>query len=179
MSPAELDLLRYPIGKASSDPHLDPQRRAACIRTLAAFPDMMREAVAGLHEAQLDTPYRPEGWTLRQVVHHTADSHLNAYIRFRLALTEEHPPIKLYAEERWAELPDARALDLEPTLMLLTGLHRRWTVLLHGMPEADFARTLMHPERGALTLDQMLQLYDWHSRHHLAHITGLRSRMNW
>jgi uncharacterized damage-inducible protein DinB len=138
-----------------------------------------RAAVQGLTGQQLDARYRPGGWTVRQVVHHVADSHLNAYIRFRLALTEDEPTIKPYDQAKWAELPDARTAPAETSLQLIDSLHQRWVVLLRSMSDADFARSFLHPERGVMRLDTTLAMYAWHSRHHRAHITGLRERMGW
>ncbi len=156
------------------------RRRAECVRRIAAAPGQVRAAVAGLDDAQLDTPYRPGGWTVRQVVHHLPDSHLNAYTRIRLALTEDTPTIKPYEEARWAELPDARLLPVEVSLALLEALHARWVPLLQGLGAADGARPLRHPEHGRfMNVDELLALYAWHGEHHVAHITGLRERMAW
>ena len=139
----------------------------------------MRSAVQGLSTPQLDTPYRPEGWTVRQVVHHVPDSHMNAYIRFKLALTEPEPKIRPYKEAEWAKLPDTAVTPIEVSLQLLAALHSRWVDLLQNMQPSDFERTLYHPERGVVTLEHMLAMYAWHSGHHLAHINTLRERMNW
>jgi hypothetical protein len=136
-------------------------------------------AVDGLDEEQLDTPYRPGGWTVRQVVHHLADSHINAFVRFRLGLTEDQPTIKPYDEKLWAELADCRNAPVEMSLSLLEGLHQRWVMLLTGMSDSDYARTIHHPESGILRLDTYLATYGWHSRHHVAHITNLRERLGW
>jgi uncharacterized damage-inducible protein DinB len=171
--------LRYPIGTFVPVDRLSQDERAAAIAEISAFPAELARAVAGLSDEQLDTPYRPGGWTVRQVVHHLPDSHLNAYVRFRLALTEDEPTIKPYAEKRWAELPDARSGPIEPSLALLAAVHVRWTRLLEALPEADFARTYLHPDDGRRTLDRTLALYVWHGRHHLAHITRLAERMGW
>jgi hypothetical protein len=170
--------LRYPVGRHSSVKALTPDQRADCIMQIADAPATLRRAVAGLGERQLDTPYRPEGWTVRQVVHHLPDSHLNAYVRFKLALTEERPTIKPYDQARWAATAEMRA-PVEVSLQLLAALHERWVLLLRGMGPAEFARTLNHPESGVLTLDGLLAMYAWHGRHHTAHITGLRERMGW
>ena len=162
---------RYPIGRVQMEERLTPERREQLIRQIEEAPRNLREAVAGLNEAQLDTPYREGGWTVRQVVHHVPDSHMNAYIRFRLALTEEEPTIKPYSEPDWANLPDARALPPEVSLRLLEALHERWAALLRAMKPEDFARGFIHPEHGRrLTLDQTLQIYAWHGRHHVAHV---------
>ena len=133
----------------------------------------------GLNNSQIDTPYRPEGWTVRQLVHHLADSHLNAYVRHRLALTENNPTIKPYDENLWAELSDAKSAPIESSLQLLEAMHERWAALLKSMPAADFSRTLNHPERGPMSLDQMIELYAWHGKHHVAHVTDLRKREGW
>ena len=171
--------LRYPIGKWEIGGELSPELRNQLIEEIALTPEKVRLAVSGLSAEQLDTPYRPEGWTVRQVIHHLADSHLNAYVRFRLALTEQQPLIKPYQEGLWAALPDACSAPVEPSLALLGGLHDRWVRLLRSMSAADFARTFRHPERGVLTLDTTLRIYEWHGRHHTAHITALRQRMGW
>jgi uncharacterized damage-inducible protein DinB len=171
--------LRYPIGKLAFDAEVTDGTRRAWIRQIADAPAALRQAVAGLDAAQLDTPYRPDGWTVRQVLHHVPDSHMNAYIRFKLALTEENPTIRPYDEAAWARVADTARTDPEVSLSLLDALHRRWVVLLESMQPADFARPLLHPERGAMTLDQLLQMYAWHGRHHVAHITELRKRSGW
>ena len=171
--------LRYPIGKWEIGGELSPERRNQLIEEIAVTPEKVRMAVSGLSAEQLDTPYRPEGWTVRQVIHHLADSHLNAYVRFRLALTEQEPLIKPYQEGLWAALPDACSAPVESSLALLEGLHDRWVRLLRSMSAADFARTFRHPERGVMTLDATLRIYEWHGRHHTAHITALRQRMGW
>jgi DinB superfamily len=170
--------LRFPIGKVQFVRNVSDAQRSSYIDAVAKTPARLREAVAGLNPAQLDEPYRPEGWTVRQVVHHLPDSHMNAFIRFKLALTEDVPTIKPYDEARWAELPDARA-EIEPSLNLLENLHKRWDVLLRGMASGDFARKFNHPEAGTMTLDDYLQVYAWHGRHHVAHITSLREREGW
>lgn len=149
------------------------------IDVIAAAPLRMREAVAGLDAAQLDTPYREGGWTVRQVVHHVPDSHMNAYVRVKLALTEDEPTIKPYEEAAWAQLPDSRITPVEVSLALLEALHTRWVDLLRAMDGADFKRSFRHPEHGAVTLDWLVGMYAWHSRHHVAHITSLRERMGW
>lgn len=172
--------LRYPIGPFIYDGLMTDARRAECVARIAAAPARLRAAVTGLDDAQLDTPYRPGGWTVRQVVHHVPDSHLNAYTRIRLALTEDTPTIKPYEEARWAELPDARSLPVEVSLTLLEALHGRWVPLLERLGPADGARQLRHPEHGRLmTIDELFALYGWHGDHHVAHVTGLRERMGW
>lgn len=172
------DDLRYPIGQPSVVANPSAAQRLAFIEIVAATPERLRTAVAGLKPAQLDTPYRPGGWTVRQVVHHLADSHMNGFIRFKLALTEDVPTIKPYDEARWAQLPDSKG-EIEISLSLLENVHRRWDALLRGMSAGDFARRFKHPERGTLSLDDYLQEYEWHGRHHVAHITSLRERNGW
>src|ERR1700680_2935358 len=170
---------RYPVGKFQRREKLTPAERRTLIDQIVAAPARMREAVAGLNEQQLATPYRDGGWTVRQVVHHVPASHLNAYIRFKLALTEEMPTIRPYDQAQWAELADARESPVETSLQLLESLHDRWVRLLRSMSDADFSRRLMHPENGEMTLDSVLALYGWHGRHHTAHITSLRERKGW
>jgi uncharacterized damage-inducible protein DinB len=175
--------LRYPIGKfhwtAPDSEAQSAKDRAVYIDVVAKMPGHMRTAIQDLKPEQLDTPYRPEGWTVRQVVHHVPDSHVNAYVRFKLALTEEQPPIKPYKEAEWAKLPDSQITPVEVSLHLLAALHSRWVDVLQSMRPSDFGRTLYHPEHGVVTLDRMLAMYAWHSRHHVAHITALRERMGW
>jgi len=171
--------LRYPIGRFQAVMPVTSELRAAAIDAIAGLPARLRTAVTDLTDAQLDTPYRPEGWTVRQVVHHVADSHMNGFIRVKLALTEETPTIKPYDENAWATLPDMR-LPVEVSLGVIEGVHARWATVYHGMTAADFTRAFVHPELGAqLTLDSHLQQYAWHSHHHLAHITELRRRQGW
>jgi uncharacterized damage-inducible protein DinB len=171
--------LRYPIGRLERRSSLSPDERRAAIDAIAAAPAKLRTAVKGLSDSQLDTPYRPGGWTVRQLVHHVADSHLNAYTRFRLALTEENPTIKPYEEAAWAELVDARTLPIGVSLDLLDALHERLVHLLRATPAEAFARTLNHPENGPMTMDTLLGIYAWHGRHHTAHVSALRERMKW
>ena len=177
-SPAEPDL-RYPIGRIQKMAPLSAEDRRAAVDAIAAAPMQLRQAVTGLSNAQLDTPYRPGGWTVRQLVHHVVDSHMNAYIRFRLALTEENPTIKPYNEAKWAELEDARTLPVDVSLSLLELLHERLVALLRSTPDEAFARPLTHPENGPMTMDSLLCVYSWHGRHHTAHVTALRERMKW
>ena len=170
--------LRYPIGQFRYEAEPDQHRREQWIDQIAATPANLRAAVAGLSPHQLDTPYRDKGWTVRQVVHHLPDSHLNAYTRIKLALTEDEPTIRPYEEARWAELPDARDGPVELSLTLLDVLHQRWVLLLRSLRPDDFHRRYRHPEHGRLfELDEVVALYAWHGRHHVAHITSLRSRM--
>jgi hypothetical protein len=171
--------LRFPIGKFEPAANVSESLRSQWIDDIARAPGLLRAAVAGLTEHQIDTPYRPEGWTVRQVVHHLPDSHLNAFVRFKLALTEDEPTIKPYREDRWANLEDGRTAPIDISLTLLDALHRRWVLLLRSMPPAEFARTFRHPEHGVLTLDTTLGMYAWHGRHHTAHITSLRERNGW
>ena len=171
--------LRYPVGKFQPEPELNDVSRQNLIRQIAETPAKLREAVKGLTEEQLDTPYRPGGWTVRQVVHHIPDSHMNAYVRMKLGITEHEPTIKPYKESLWAELVDAKSSPVDPSLMLLESLHQRWVVFLRSMATADFARAINHPENGLMKLDRIVQLYAWHGRHHVAHITSLRERMGW
>ena len=169
----------YPIGKFSLPAVIEAAQLPAMIATLAALPENLRSAVSGLTGAQLDTPYREGGWTLRQLVHHVADSHMNAYIRCRLALTEDWPTVKAYDEKLWAELEDARTLPVEVSLDILQPLHRRWVALFQSLTAADWQRGYLHSEYGRYTLAQALAAYDWHSRHHVAHITSLRKVKGW
>ncbi len=170
--------LRYPIGKFTYDgPSLE--QRQKLLDDIEQAPANLRGAVKGLSPQQLDTPYRPEGWTVRQVVHHVPDSHLNAYIRTKLALTEDEPTIKPYFEDRWARLADIQATPVEISLALLDSLHDRWVRLLRSLQPEDWKRPFRHPELGPMTLEKNLALYAWHGRHHVAHITSLRERNGW
>jgi hypothetical protein len=170
---------RYPVGKFEARDKLTPDDRRALIGIIAEAPMHMQSAAGDLLDAQLDTPYREGGWTVRQVVHHVPDSHLNAYIRLKLALTEDAPTIKPYDEARWAELADSRNTPIEVSLTMLESLHARWVTLMESMRDEDFARKLTHPDHGLMNLDWLLQMYAWHSRHHVAHITRLRARNGW
>lgn len=171
--------LRYPIGpwRSPTEP-LNPAWRANHINDIAALPTQLRSAVARLTDVQLDTPYRPGGWTVRQVVHHVADSHVNAYVRIKMALTEMDPTIKPYDEQRWAELPDS-SLPIDVSLRLVDAVHERWVALVRALPIEAFARPFQHPESGPHTVDIALSSYAWHGRHHTAHITTLREREGW
>lgn len=170
--------LRYPIGEFDSNFEVSPAARSERIMTITELPDKIAEAVEDLSDDQLDTEYRPGGWTVRQTVHHVADSHANSLIRFKLALTEEGPTIRPYYEDRWAELGDSR-LPIGVSLNMLESIHTRWVALMDSMSEEDFRKTFVHPETGPWTLEGALALYAWHSRHHTAHITRLRERMGW
>jgi uncharacterized damage-inducible protein DinB len=170
---------RFPIGKFSYDGPFTEERKQAFLDDIARTPANLRAAVKGLSDSQLDTPYRAGGWTVRQVVHHVPDSHLNSYVRFKLALTEDEPTIKPYAENRWAELADTKATPVEVSLTLLESLHDRWVRLLRSLEPEDWKRTFRHPELGTVTLEKTLALYAWHGRHHVSHITSLRDREGW
>ncbi len=173
------DDLRYPIGRFTRPGPLTPADRARLIDEIAHAPGALRQAVDGLDDRRLDTPYRPGGWTVRQVVHHLPDSHLNAYTRFKLGLTEDAPTIRPYDESAWAELPEARAAPIGISLDLLDALHIRWVMMLRGLHQTAFARRILHPESGEMSLDVLLALYAWHGRHHVAHVTALRAREGW
>lgn len=169
--------LRFPIGPFRAPPAVAAEDRARWIEAIAALPALLRRAVAGLSEAQLDTPYRPGGWNVRQVIHHLPDSHLNAYTRFKLALTEENPEIRPYDEGGWAELSDSRDTPVEVSLVLLEALHERWVTLLRALSPEELRRTYRHPEHGRVwVLEEVLALYAWHGRHHLAHVTSVAER---
>ncbi len=170
--------LSYPIGKFAPPTAIDAATLETWISEIAAAPTQLREAVAGLSDAQLDTPYRPGGWTVRQVVHHVADSHMNAYIRFKLALTEENPVITAYSQPDWAELADSR-LPVAPSLELTDALHTRMVALLRSVTPEQWSRTFRHPELGNRRMDATVGLYAWHGKHHTAHITELRKRQGW
>lgn len=170
---------RYPIGRFERPAGLGPTERTAAMAAIAEAPARLREAVAGLTQEQLDTPYREGGWTVRQVVHHMPDSHLQAYQRCKRVLTEEEPTILPYDEKLWAELPEARTAPLEPSLALLEALHRRWELALRAMAPADWQRMLVHLESGRQSLGQLIAYYVWHGRHHAAHVTALRRREGW
>jgi len=171
--------LRYPIGKFHYEGPLTEDQKQRCLADIEQAPANLRAAIQGLSDQQLDTPYRPEGWTVRQVTHHVPDSHLNAYIRFKLALTEDDPTIKPYAEDRWARLADTHTTPVEVSLTLLDSLHTRWTRLLRSLKPEDWKRAFRHPELGEVSLEKNLALYSRHGRHHVAHITGLRERSRW
>jgi hypothetical protein len=172
--------LRYPIGKfdRSRGPNT-PEERKKLIDTIAEVPERLKQAVTGLNGKQLDTPYREGGWTVRQVTHHLADSHMNAYVRYKLALTEDNPTIKPYNQSAWAELADSRVTPIDVSLALVDNLHARWVVLLRSLKPEHWERKLTHPEAGLMSLDLMLGTYAWHGRHHVAHITELRKRSQW
>jgi uncharacterized damage-inducible protein DinB len=173
-----METLQYPIGKFDWKGPISAETRRAAMQSIETLPARLAAAVAGLDERQLATPYRPGGWTVRQVVHHVADSHLNAFTRFKLGLTEDSPTIKPYNEKLWSTLADS-SLPVDVSLRLIEALHTRWVAVLHAMSDADFARTIVHPESGKNSLDRFAHLYGWHSNHHLAHITTLRERERW
>ncbi|MBV9156767.1 MAG: putative metal-dependent hydrolase [Acidobacteriaceae bacterium] len=172
-----LENLRYPVGRFRWDDVSGS--RDEWLSVIANTPDELRDAVSSLGDQQLDTPYRPDGWTVRQVVHHYADDHMNSYVRFKWALTEDAPLIKPYAEVLWAELPDARLGSIEPSLTLLSALHKRWIEGWRGLEDQDWSRTFQHPKRGAVSLEQLAALYAWHGQHHVAQIRVLRTRSGW
>lgn len=171
--------LRYPIGRFEWPTTVSRETLYSWLLVLENLPEDLRLAVSDLEQEQLDTAYRPGGWTLRQVVHHIADSHLNSYVRYRLALTEDAPQIKLYNEAAWADLHDAKTAQVDVSLHLVEAVHSRWILLMRSLTEEQWQRTFLHPERGPMRLDASAGLYAWHSQHHVAHIRGLRSRENW
>ena len=170
---------RFPIGKFHFDGTMTEQHKAQRFDDIEQTPARLRAAVRGLNDHQLDTPYREGGWTVRQVVHHVPDSHMNSYVRFKLALTEDEPTICPYMGNLWAELPEARSAPIELSLSLLESLHKRWILVLRGIKPADWKRNLRHPELGLVSLEKNLAIYAWHGKHHVAHITSLRERMGW
>ena len=173
------DDLRYPVGPCEWPAEVSAEEKRQHLRDIAELPAKLRSAVAGLAPQHLDIPYREGGWTIRQIVHHIPDSHLNSYVRFKLALTENQPTIKPYDESRWAELPEARTAPIEVSLDMVDALHRRWSLMLENMTDADFERSILHPEIGALKLKSMVAGYGWHCRHHVAQIVATRRRMGW
>lgn len=179
MTPADdLEWIRYPIGRFTFDPEVTPSKRAQWIERIAALPADLRAAVDGLSDVQLNRRYRPEGWTVRQVVHHLADEHINGFAYFKMALTEDEPAVKTYDEPRWAETRDSREAPVELSLNLLTALHARWVILLNALDEGALARAYVH-RRGRVTIDEGIQLYAWHGRHHASQVRGLREREGW
>jgi uncharacterized damage-inducible protein DinB len=172
------DDLRFPVGRYTPGGEITPEQRQEWIGIVAACPARLRAAVQGLDESQINTPYRDGGWTVRQVVHHVPDSHMNAYVRMKLGLTEDAPTIKTYEEAEWAGLADAR-LPVDVSLTLLEALHERWVAVLRSLDDTQWKRTFRHPDWGEMTLEDALRMYAWHSRHHVAHITGLRERQGW
>jgi uncharacterized damage-inducible protein DinB len=175
----DLEKLKYPIGRYQVERNIDKAAIRSWIKEIEMLPQKLSEAVKGLSEKQLQTPYRPEGWTVQQVVHHIADSHMNSYIRFKLALTEDKPMIKPYDEKLWAELPDSKEVDIYVSLDLIRSLHKRWTELLKQLSNEELNKEFLHPESGIKKLKESIGHYAWHGNHHLAHITTLKQRMNW
>lgn len=174
-----MDVLRYPIGKFEKPEVITKEQREAWIEELKMLPEQLKQVVEHLSDAQLDTPYRPDGWTVRQVVHHLGDTHMNNFIRFKLALTEENPHVHVFDIDGWADLEDSKTGSIRLSLTLLDFLHQRWALLLETLTEQDFSRTFRHPRLGTQRLDEALGLYVWHGKHHMAHITSLRERMGW
>lgn len=176
----ELESLRYPIGRFSKQDDFNETLIASFIKTIEALPEKLVEATKGLTDEQLDTPYRPDGWTVRQLVHHIADSHMNSYVRFKWTLTEDSPIIKAYDEKLWAEMPEARTAPIDLSLNILTALHARWELMLNNLSKEDLKKCFVHPESGnKVRLDLNIALYAWHSEHHLAHIVNLINREGW
>jgi hypothetical protein len=174
------DTVRYPVGTFVIDPDVTPEKRRRWLEQMAAAPANLAAAVEGLDDRQLDTPYREGGWTPRQVVHHLADAHMNGFVRFKLAVTEDHPEIKTYEEDLWGETADVRQGPVDASLRLLAAMHERWTILLQSLTEEQFrTRAFSHPQRGLLTIDKAIQLYAWHGPHHTAHVANLRARKGW
>ena len=176
---ARMESLRFPIGRFEEDPQPTRAKHKGWVDQIGRVPGELRALVQDLSERQLDTPYRPDGWTVRQVVHHLADSHLNAYVRTKLALTEEEPTIKPYDQAAWAELPDGSTAPIESSMSLLEALHARWVATLRAIDEEAFKRTLNHPEQGLITISRIVQSYAWHGQHHIAHVNTLRDKMGW
>jgi hypothetical protein len=170
---------RYPIGEWQRQDKLSREQRVKAIERIAATPQMMRDAVAGLSQTQLDTPYRDGGWTVREVIHHVPDSHMNGYSRIKFALTQNEPTVMAYDEDAWAKLGDVRATPIETSLLLLDAIHGRWVALLGSLTPEQFARPLKHSESGPMTVDTIVSNYAWHGPHHIAQITSLRGRMGW
>lgn len=175
-----IEQLKYPIGKFEKTTTITNDTLSKWISDIASFPQRIKNEVRGLTDEQLDTPYRPDGWTIRQVVHHCADSHMNSLIRLKLALTEDQPTVKPYYEERWAELADSKNMSIEPSLKIIEGIHQKWALLLTNLTENEFGKMFIHPEHGnTVRIDENVGLYAWHCNHHLAHITEAKKRNNW
>ncbi len=180
MTKKELNKLRFPIGPFEKPEKYSKEIIEKYIQIISHFPAKLKTETSHLNEKQLNTPYRPQGWTIKQVVHHCADSHINSFVRFKLALTEDNPTIKPYQEAKWAELPDSLNMAIEPSLMLLEGLHNRWTVLLNALTKKELERNFFHPEyEREISLQEIMGFYSWHCEHHLAHITQLKKLNNW
>ncbi len=176
MKTLDIEALRYPIGKFQAKPDYTPEELKKYAQDISHLPGQLRKAVKDLNEAELDTPYRPDGWTVRQTVHHVADSHMNSYVRFKLALTEEKPVIKPYEEQLWAELEDGKHAPIDISMLLLEALHLRWVMLLESLTPEHWQKVFMHPVSGEVSLAKAAGLYAWHGKHHVAHITELRKR---
>jgi hypothetical protein len=175
-----MEELKYPIGRFTKPEVITASYLKECISTIESFPSKLKEAVSSLNEVQLDTPYRPEGWTVRQVVNHCADSHMNALIRVKLALTESSPLISAYVQDLWVNLADSKQMPITPALQILDGVHTRWTVVLRSMTDTDWHKTYIHPEKGRqVALEEAIANYAWHGEHHLGHIMALKKRMGW
>ena len=180
MDKTALEPLRFPIGRFKIEENISEETINRCISDIDALPRLLRMSVEKLNDSQLDTPYRPEGWTLRQVVHHVADSHINSYVRFKWALTEDAPTIKAYSEKMWAELEDAKTAPVEISLNILEAIHPRWVMMLKNLNKEDLKKTFIHPQSGYVyTLDMVVTLYAWHGKHHVAHIESLKEKNNW
>ena len=180
IDPTRLESLRFPIGRFEEDPQTTRARQKGWVDQIGRVPGELRALVQDLSERQLDTPYRPDGWTVRQVVHHLADSHLNAYVRTKLALTEEEPTIKPFDPSAWAELPDGLPAPIESSMSLLEALHTRWVSALRALPSEGFMRTMNLPWKGKIsTISQTVEYFAWHGRHHIAHVNTLRDKMGW
>jgi DinB superfamily len=176
----DLEILRFPIGRFKRPDFISIELIRQWVSDIESFPSRLIKEVVGLSDAQLDTPYREKGWTIRQVVHHCADSHMNSLIRFKLTLTEDKPVVKPYWEDRWAELVDSKMMPIAPSLQMLEGIHARWIVLLKSLSEKDYSKSFIHPEHGKeFRVDENIGVYAWHCNHHLAHITQLKKRKNW
>ena len=175
----DIEKLKYPIGRYQLEDIIDKDSINNWIKEIESLPEKLIAAVRGLNKEQLQTPYRPEGWTVQQVVHHIADSHMNSYIRFKLALTENKPIVKPYDQKLWAELADTKSVDVKVSLDLIKSLHKRWTTLLYQLTEEELEKEYLHPESGMKNLKETICNYAWHGNHHLAHITSLKQRMNW
>lgn len=179
MEGSKLEELRYPIGRFKGEGEITPEMITGFINEIAQAPADLKKAMNGLTDAQLNTEYRPGGWTVKQVVHHLPDSHMNSYVRFKLALTENSPQIKPYDEAEWAKLKDSFETPVQVSLELFEALHKRWVILLKSLTQDDLKKTFYHPDRGAVRLDKTIALYAWHGKHHIAHINSLRNRMGW
>jgi uncharacterized damage-inducible protein DinB len=171
--------LKYPIGKYIFPGGFSLEERKQLIKEISSLPSRLRKSLEGMDEQQFQTTYRPEGWTVRQLVNHISDSHINAFVRFKLALTEDNPIIKPYIEDAWVRLADTIGSSIETSLALIDALHQKWVLILDSLVDLDFKRTVLHPESGEMTVEKLLGLYAWHGNHHLAHITRLKERMNW